>query len=444
MLARGLVGLHLRCRLQAGVAQRKSRPDVEKPMVKMIVMSYSNTNMPNEDSAVEVWRQKIEFLEREKAISADADQKFQLQKNIDDAREQIKNLEMRGAGGGGRSASRESRRSTAVGAAMALLALAGIGTVLGFWVFPAEGRTISRSSGAWIIAAFAVVIFFWLMAAVIEKSRPGRFDGEQTYRFFRLAMVLPFILAVVGLIAPLVKESFDGREPARAERVQNLTLELKSEDPTRRRLAVEGLVPYGEEAATEIVKAISEEAGVVASEMLGRAASLNWGDLFSELLGMPAWKTPFMDAATTCLVQIGEPAVSPILGQLAAESVVAEQFLAAAAERQAPENPGLAEALGQFGSLFGAAGQGMRTQITREMLARGLTAIGEPAVPELLDALESPRLLVQATSYQVLIQIPSAREPTLQKLREMADRANSDSEREQLLKAIQALEARAD
>jgi hypothetical protein len=46
------------------------------------------------------------------------------------------------------------------------------------------------------------------------------------------------------------------------------------------------------------------------------------------------------------------------------------------------------------------------------------------------------------TSYQVLAQIPSATDLTIQRLRQISDRSNSDVEREQLRAAIQQLEER--
>jgi hypothetical protein len=150
-----------------------------------------------------------------------------------------------------------------------------------------------------------------------------------------------------------------------------------------------------------------------------------------------------MMAAKDCLTQIGQPSVLLILDQLSADSVEAERILAEAAKRQAAtKKPSTLEAFGQLGFLLGTAGQGMRIGITRDVLSRALLEIGPPAVPDLLKELESPRLLVRMTSYQVLVQIPSAREAVIQRLRQIAARSNNNAEREQLLAAIQQLEKR--
>src|SRR5206468_1999862 len=98
------------------------------------------------------------------------------------------------------------------------------------------------------------------------------------------------------------------------------------------------------------------------------------------------------------------------------------------------KSPSTLEAFGQWGFLLGTAGQGMRIGITRDVLSKALLEIGPPAVPDLLDALEkSPRLLVRMTSYQVLMQIPSATQPLIQTLRRMAARSTNNAEREQIL-----------
>jgi HEAT repeat protein len=309
-------------------------------------------------------------------------------------------------------------------------------------IFQVIAKIFDSAWGGWSIAAFALGIFFWITASVIKKAKPGKFDGEQTYRFFRLAMVLAFLLAVATLVTAAAKEILITPGKSKEERIQQLTLDLKSPDPTRRRQAVEVLVPYGSAAARELVKAISEEAGVIASEMFGRATGGDLGDLFSSMLGVQPWETRFMEAATACLVRIGEPSVAPVLNQLAAESVEAERLLDEAAPRQSPQNPDLAVALGQWGFLLRAAGQGMRVGITRDVLAKSLLGIGQPAVPELLNSLESPRLLVRMTSYEVLSQIPDATGPTIERLRQMAARSNSRVERDQLLAAIQQLGTR--
>ncbi|MBW8879470.1 MAG: CHAT domain-containing protein [Acidobacteria bacterium] len=308
------------------------------------------------------------------------------------------------------------------------------------WTIP---KIFGSMWGTWSIVAFALGIFFAIMMAVIKKARPGKFDGEQTYRFFRLAMVLAFLLALATLVTAAAKEGMTKTGVSKKESIQHLTLDLKSDDPTKRRQAVEGLVPYGGDAAREVVKTIDEEAGVVAADMMGRAARGDLGDLLSGALGAPSWQTPFMMAAKDCLTQIGQPSVLLILDQLSADSVEAERILAEAAKRQAAtKKPSTLEAFGQLGFLLGTAGQGMRIGITRDVLSRALLEIGPPAVPDLLKELESPRLLVRMTSYQVLVQIPSAREAVIQRLRQIAARSNNNAEREQLLAAIQQLEKR--
>ncbi|HYG63363.1 MAG TPA: CHAT domain-containing protein [Thermoanaerobaculia bacterium] len=304
-------------------------------------------------------------------------------------------------------------------------------------------RVLGSAWGVWSLVAFALGIFFAIMSTVIRKARPGDFNGEQTYRFFRLAMVLAFLLALATLITATTKQVMAKPGVAKEERIQSLTLDLKSDDPTQRRQAIENLVPYGGDAAREVVKAVGEEAGVIAAEMMGRATGGDWIDILSGFLGAPPWQTPFMVSAMDCLIEIGQPSIPFILGQLSTDSVEAERLMAEAAQRQAPaQNPNALEAFGDWGFLLGAAGQGMRIGMTRDILSRVLLAIGPPAVPELLDGLESPRLLVQMTSYQVLEQIPSATEATIQRLRRIAARSSDPAERQQILAAIQQLEAR--
>ncbi len=295
--------------------------------------------------------------------------------------------------------------------------------------------------GAWSIVAFAFGIFFWIMSAVIKKAKLSQLTRDQTYRFFRLAMLLAFFLAVATMVMAATKEVLTRPAVSKEEKIQQLTLNLKSDDPTVRRQAIEGLVSYGGDAARELVKAISDEAGVVASEITGRAVGGDLIDIFLGLLGMPPWQTPFMGAATVCLVRIGKPSVPHILDQLAAESEEAELLWAEAAQRQAPQqNLTLVDSVEHWGFLVGAAGQGMRIAIAREIFSGALLEIGEPAVPDLLDALESPRILVRLTSYQVLTQIPSAAAPTIQRLRQMAARSNSDAERDHFQAAIELIE----
>lgn len=294
--------------------------------------------------------------------------------------------------------------------------------------------------GTWSIAAFAIGIFFWIISLIIKKSRPAKFNGEQTYRFFRLAMILAFLLALSSLVMATVKEVFvHPQGPSSAARIQQLTLALKSDDPTQRRHATEALVSYAGKAAPELVKAISEEASVVSANLMNQAASGDLEGLLSNFFGVPPWQTPFMDAASTCLVQIGESSVSPILDQLATDSMEAENILNKGAQRQGHQPSNISEAVGQLKFLQGAAGSGMRISITRDILAKVLHEIGQHAVPNLLEALGSPRLLVRITSYQVLMQTPEAKELMTQRLRQLAANATSTTDRDQYLDAIRQL-----
>jgi hypothetical protein len=307
-------------------------------------------------------------------------------------------------------------------------------------IFQAVIKILGTAWGVWSIAAFGLGIFFLVVSAAIKKSRPVAMSQLQSYRFFRLAMMLAFFLAIATLITATVKEVFGHPEVPKAERIQRLTLDLKSPDPTQRRQAMEGLIPYGSEAARELVQAINEEAGVVAADLFKQAAGGNLEIIFLNFLGVKPWQTPFMEAASNCLVSIGEKAVPPILSQLESQSVKAERLLGEASTHQSPPNPNVIQSLGEWGFLLGAAGQGMRIGITREVLAGTLVQIGQPAIPDLLQGLESSRILVQMTSYQVLLQIPNAIEPTVQQLQQIANRSNG-AERDRALKAIQEIRA---
>ena len=314
-------------------------------------------------------------------------------------------------------------------------------------VFETIVKILGSAWGVWSIVAFAFGIFFWITSAVIKKAKISTLAPRDSYRFLRLATVLAFVLAIAALITGFTRE-WGKSGPAgesKQERIQRLVRDLKNEDPTIRRQAAEALVPYGGDASKELVRAISEESGVVAADMFGRVTRGDLTDLFSQLLGAPPWQTPFMSTATDTLVQIGQPSVAPVLEQLATESAGAERILANAAQMSAQQQQQTPNALGsmrQWGFLFGAAGEGLKIGIARETFAEALVGIGEPGVPELIDALESPRFLVARTSYEVLMKLPSATRPVIQKLRELATRTEKAEEREQILAVVRQLEAR--
>jgi hypothetical protein len=256
---------------------------------------------------------------------------------------------------------------------------------------------------------------------------------------------LIFTLLMAGIVSVELKPASipEQTEVERLHRIRELTLALKNEDPTARRQAAEELVAFGGDAASELVKAISEEAGVTTANMFGSAAGGDMTETLARIfLQEQPFQSTFTQAAIECLVEIGPASVPHILRRLEAESIEAEKILAASAqERTRAQQPPLAS-LEQLRFVFGSAARGMRIGIARESYAQALLEIGHPAVPALLDGLESERLLVRMTSYQVLTQIPDAIPSTLARLQQMAARATNRQNREEIVGAIRQLEAR--
>lgn len=333
-------------------------------------------------------------------------------------------------------------------AAFASLMLLGIWSVSSYFTkeeilswFETIFKVLSSSWGSWSVAAFALGIFLLITNALIKKARPGKFDGQQTYQFFRMAMVLAFLLALAGLVVATFRESGGGSSgPTTEERIKQLVLELKSEDPSRRRQVSEALIGYGDRAADELVLVIREEAGQVAAELLSQSTSGDWSVLFAGLLGAKPWETPFLNSAARTLAAIGEPAVPAIFDGIAADSVEAERMMIENAQRKVPENPNLGESLGQLGTLFDLAGKGTRISIARETLASALNQMNPPPINHLLSGLESPRTLLKMTCYQILVGKPEARNATIERLQSIANESEP-KERDQILAAIQQLRA---
>jgi hypothetical protein len=308
-------------------------------------------------------------------------------------------------------------------------------------LFQAIIKILGSVWGVWSIAAFGLGIFLWVASLAIKKARLSRLTEASTYRFLRLSMILAFLLALAGLVMATVKEA-PGRLPPNRARINSLTLVLKSEDATERRHAAEELVLYGDEAARELVRAVHEEAERLSSEMLARAGSGDFTDVWKGLLGQSPWRTSFLDVASACLVRIGDPAVPHIVRQLALESEEMEFLIREASERSVNENPNLLEILVQGQALLGAAGVGVKSGIVRAVLSETLREIGPVAVPALLDSLESPRLLLRATAFEVLLGMPEVADPTIRRLEELRARSRSEAERQQYLAAIRLLESR--
>lgn len=281
------------------------------------------------------------------------------------------------------------------------------------------------------------------------------------------AISLVLLLLLVGVFAPRLvdevtadsnheswsvarKRIEEARNLARArekEQIQYHTLQLKSDDPTARRHAAENLVPYGKDAAQEIVKAISEEAGVIASKMIKSITGGNFLSIISIFGNEKPWQTPFMEEASNCLVQIGEASTPLIVDELAAESAEAERISAEAeristeAEKQQSQQD-LSSTFRLGTTLLSTGREGMKVSIMREVFGGVLLEIGPPAVPNLLEGLAHPRILVKQVSLQVLSQIPEARERTIKRLRQIADSIGNPAERTAYLEAAQQLEQR--
>ncbi|MDX1998651.1 MAG: hypothetical protein SF066_13115 [Thermoanaerobaculia bacterium] len=307
--------------------------------------------------------------------------------------------------------------------------------------FQAIIKILGSVWGVWSIAAFGLGIFLWVASLAIKKARLSRLTEASTYRFLRLSMILAFLLALAGLVMATVKEA-PGKLPPNRARINYLTLVLKGEDATERRHAAEELVLYGDEAARELVRAIHEEAERLSSEILERATSGDFTDVWMGLLGKSPWRTPFFDVASACLVRIGGPAVPHVVRQLALESEGMEFQIRDVSKRGWNESPNLLEFLGQWQALLGAAGMGVKSGIVREVLSDTLKEIGPVALPALLDGLESPRLLLRATAFEVLLGMPEAANPTIRRLEELRARSQSEAERQQYLAAIRLLESR--
>lgn len=224
--------------------------------------------------------------------------------------------------------------------------------------------------------------------------------------------------------------------------IRQLTLELRSEDPVRRRHAAEQLIAYGADAAPELVKAISDESGEVAALVFEAMTNGKIVSILMEMAKPKPFQTPFLRAATECLVAIGEPAVPAILQQLAAESISAEELLKEAAQRESaqPAQPNLAQNIEQLIFLMNSSAPALRIGIAREAFDGTLFEIGDPAIPHMLRGLDSERILVGHTCLRVLSRLPSAKAPTLDKLQEIAARSASP-EKEQIAALIRQFEA---
>lgn len=306
----------------------------------------------------------------------------------------------------------------------------------------------------WVLAMFGLGMFFWVVFKIVEKSKVGQFDGDQTLRFFRFAIALPFLLALAGLVVLMARSSGSTErtgeaQTSREETVRRLTLGMKSKDPTESRQAMEALVPYGDPAAREIVQAISEEAGVLAAEMFGGIKD-GWFKAILGLLGPKPWESPFMAAAIEALTRMGEPAIEPILEQLGAESLIVEDTMQQAqaiqaSQAQQPE-AGATDAIGlieQWNFAVRGLGQNVRILIVTGALEQALSNIGPVAAPALLDGLESPRWLVFQVSLKALSGMPEAYEPAARRLRDRAASSENEVEAQQLLSLAEAFEAQA-
>jgi hypothetical protein len=291
--------------------------------------------------------------------------------------------------------------------------------------------------GAWGVgglAALALGVFLFVIQQVLKKVRSERLPATLGYRFFRLMIVLAFLLALFSLAVAAIQTTLKvPRTDARRD-IEALVVQLKSADATLRRQAVDRLVGYGAPAAEEVARAVREEAAAAAGQLVGQAADPDWGSLLMGLVGDPPWRTPFMEAAVQCLVRIGEPSVAPIFEQLALESAAFEQTFDPETARQLEEGKDLLSLLRQWGFVLGAAERGLQAGILRDVLGQALQGIGSRATPHMLDGLDSPQLLVRLTSLQVLV---GSRDLTDGALQLLDERARKGTTREGRARAAQ-------